>query len=552
MATGIETRFIELLNDPEAMALQADLAQAAALRRQEQAHRQRLGAAAARRRRAEELGLTEEEIAEAKADVSRRRERLAATMQRAEAADLRRPVPDRDRAQVFARFDGKPEAAPATLAALDAEGEVLARAAANEANSAHLAVEGTLKDVTLQVSDARGRVLYRTETLVTIPVGTIQYLEVSLKEPDPEPGPVPGVPRMPDLVGQSERVALTLLKRIGVSEPKVADRVEDGPPNIVLAQKPEPGTELAKGTKVSLEVRRARKGGQIRFMPGLIGTKQEEAERRLKALELKVAITLKVDSGPEGIVLDQDPKEGAPLEDITQAGLVISTRPEGGADRIRVPDLIGKTLAEATEILFALELKVKTREVQEAGKPAGVTAQTPDAGTVVGKGSSVALEVNSPPVTPPSLVILPSVIGQQRRTATKRLRELGLEVGAEELASPNPKGEVLEQDPEAGARLEKGTIVTLRYSTGAQEDGRADLMQVITAMARDPRAEKAGLTRVDIAKLFRAGRVEDVASARALSQRPDDEIQEALSLPTKTAAKRFGVILRKALKDLGR
>lgn len=551
MANGIETRFIELLNDPDAMALQADLAQAAALRRQEQVHRQRLGAAAARLRRAEELGLTEGEIAEAKADVQRRRTRLEATMQRAEAADLRRPAPDDERAQVFARLDGKPEAAPATLAALDADGEVLARAAANEANSAHLAVEGTLKDVTLQVSDARGRVLFRRAAPVTVEAGTVLYLDVSLQAPEPEPGPVPMRPKMPDLVGQGEGVALAILKRIGVSEPKVVDRVEDGPPDIVLTQKPEAGTELAKGTKVSLKVRRAREGGQTRFMPGLIGMKQEDAEKRLKALDLKVGITLKADSGPEGIVLDQDPKEGTPLGNITQTELVISTRPEGTGDRIRAPDLIGKSLADATEILFALALKVKSREVQEAGKPAGVTAQAPDAGTMVRKGSGVELEVNTLPVTPPNLVILPSVIGQGLRVATKRLRELGLEIEAEELASPNPKGEVLEQDPKAGERLEKGMIVTLRYSTGAQDDGRGDLLQVITAMARDSRAEEAGMTRIDIAKLLRAGRVEDVSGAQALSQRPDDEIQEVLSLPTKTAAKRFGVILRKALKDLG-
>jgi len=255
MAKGLETRLIELLNDPGAAALQADLAQAAALRQQEIALRQRAGAAAAQLRRAKEEEAAPDEIAALQATLDKRLARLAATTRQAEAADILRPQPDATKAQIFGRATGTVDKPPVTAAALSGAGDIVARAVAKN-GVFHLATDGDFVNVILQLSDAEARVLYRASEPVTVEAGQILQIEVALGAPETEPGPVPALPKMPDLVGQSEGVALALLKRLAV-EAEVKDKEGEGEPDIVIDQSPKAGTELTSSTKVTLTVRRA-------------------------------------------------------------------------------------------------------------------------------------------------------------------------------------------------------------------------------------------------------------------------------------------------------
>jgi beta-lactam-binding protein with PASTA domain len=548
MSSGLETRLLDLLRNPAAAAEQADLAQAAALRRQEIALRQRAGAAAARLRRAKEAGAPPEETAALEVLVENRLARLDRTTRQAEAADILRPKPDPKRAQIFGRATGTMEKPPVTASALSPEGKVLAASAARANGSFHLAIEGAFDRVTLQFSDAGGRVPYRAAEPVTVEAGSVLLIEVALGAPKPEPGPVPTRLTMPDLVGQNEGVALALLDRLGLKA-EVEDVTEAGEPGIVLAQKPQAGTEIADGATITLTVRRAaRPSPEPQFLPGLVGRTRAEAETRLKELGLGAVIELRVDTGPAGIVLAQDPKEGTALAGLASVRLTVSENRSAGTNAVEVPDLRGRTEAAAADPLKALGLEVKVSTTQEPAAAEGVTAQDPAPRTLLKKGATVAITVNVPPRREPGVVITPHLVGLDVAEARQRLKELGLDASENSVIDAAPRGRVLDQSPAAGTRLEPGKAVNLSVGPGS---GRTGLDELRRAMAGDPRAEEAGIDADRLAKLFDAAGVTTLEGARALAEVEYAALRDRLTLGSLAATRRFRAILRKALAGLG-
>ena len=256
MAKDLQSRLIELLGNPAMAAVQVDLTRAAALRQQEVMLRQRAGAAAARARLAKEEGEEPDKVAALEAVAERRLTRLAGATGEAEAADLRRPPPQGRKAQIFGRATGEVEKPPLTAAALSAKGEVLARSAANKRGIFHLSASEAFEEVTLQLSDAAGSVLYRAAEPATVELGRILQIDVKLGRPAPEAGPVPGKYTMPNLVGQSEGMALAVLDKLGLPV-SVRDREEEGEPDLVVVQSPRSGAAVDGPARVTLTIRRA-------------------------------------------------------------------------------------------------------------------------------------------------------------------------------------------------------------------------------------------------------------------------------------------------------
>jgi beta-lactam-binding protein with PASTA domain len=553
MAKGLEEMLREMLADPGAAAAQADLAQAAALARQEISFRQRAGAAAARLRRAREDSADAEEIATLETEVGKRTRRLEAAGRQASAADLKRPQPDTALAQVFGRAEGEVEKPPLTLAALSETGEVMASTAANPAGVFCLTHEGDLTNITLQLSDASGQVFYRGTDPVSIAAGTVHYLDVPLGAPKPEPGPVPSQPTMPDLTGQDEGVALALLRRIGKTEVDVIDKIAEDQPGIVIAQTPKAGTVLADGTKITLTVRRASGATPpARFLLGYVGSTLEAAEASLKELGLRHAVKLQVDDGPAGRVLAQSPAEGTNLDEVKVVELTVSQARAETPVTVIVPDLIGRPRDLALELVKAADL---TADIKETADPAaaGVTAQDPKAGTTVKRGATVILTVNTPPEAGPAKVVVPALKGRDLREAKRLLAALRLDAELDTRADAAPEGQVIGQAPEAGVRLDEGGSVALTVSSGASKTGEDDegLRSLVREIARDPRADDAGLDAGRIESTLRAGGVTGLDAARALAELPAQDVRERLKLRKLSAATSFRAMLRRALKALG-
>jgi len=114
-------------------------------------------------------------------------------------------------------------------------------------------------------------------------------------------------------------------------------------------------------------------------MPDVRNIELYEAEKLLLSKNLKYNI-----EGIGNIVFDQTPKPGAIISEETTVILYLSDN--NNEKEVIVPDLEGKTIMEATEILNSLGLKIK---IEGTGV---VYKQNPEKGNIINKGSIVEVE----------------------------------------------------------------------------------------------------------------------------------------------------------------
>jgi beta-lactam-binding protein with PASTA domain len=553
-STRLEDMLLEMLADPVAIAGQSDLAQAVTLERQSLSFRQRAGAAALRLRRARVEGADPEEIAQLEATLHARVARLDTALLQASAANVKRPVPQKGSAQVFARATGKVDKPPLTLAAIDENGAVLAAQAANEAGIAHLVTKGDLDRVTLQISDCNQSIVYRSADPVTVAAGSVYYLDAEIGTPAPAPCPVPTTVKMPDLIGQGGAVAKTLLLRLGIDTVTIEDQTSAGPPDIVLGQDPAQGTVVDDKTSVTLTLSTQSPGSPDQlYMPGVVGDPVSLAQERLQSLGLETEISLRQAQGPAGIVLVQSPDEGAAVAPGALVFLTVSQAIDAGPTTIVVPDLISKSRAVALEILKAMGLRPDINESRDPKAPSGVIAHEPPGGTSVAPDSVVKLEINTPPKPDIALVRVPNLLIRSISNAREIVSKLGLVAQVSERADVRPKGQVIEQVPGADERVAPQSTVALVVSAGQTKTpgDTADLTRLSRAMAVDPRAENVLGDAERIERMLRAGSVDSLDAARALAGLEAQEVRDRMGIGKLKAAATFRAVLRKSLKEMG-
>jgi serine/threonine-protein kinase len=114
-----------------------------------------------------------------------------------------------------------------------------------------------------------------------------------------------------------------------------------------------------------------------------------------------------------------------------------------------------------------------------SNQPAGTVLRTnPKAGTAVWPGSAIDLII----AKRGSQVKVPNVVGMDRTSAARALRDEGLTVGSvSEVVVPNqPAGRVLRTDPAAGTAVPAGSAVNLVVTAKApsakpsDSDGKSD------------------------------------------------------------------------------
>lgn len=187
-------------------------------------------------------------------------------------------------------------------------------------------------------------------------------------------------------------------------------------------------------------------------VPDLSGLTRQEAERRLEALGLRLGDTDTRLTGTalEGQVVEQTPRAGPPARAGSTVDLVFEA---AGA---RVPDLSGLTREDAEERLEELGLRVSFRE-QDApnAEPGTVIQQSRTADELVPSGTRVTLTIAVDRTT------VPDLMQNNVERAAQLLERVGLRMGQvreEESLTMDP-GLVIDQSEDAGARVERGTVV---------------------------------------------------------------------------------------------
>ena len=138
------------------------------------------------------------------------------------------------------------------------------------------------------------------------------------------------------------------------------------------------------------------------------------------------------------------------------------------SEEVTVPDVKGKQLALARQILEDGKLRVNIAETYDASVPAGqVVSQDPDPGRSVKVDRLVTIYVSKGG----EAIEMPDLVGLTKSAATERLQKLGLNLGSvyEKDASEEP-GTVVSHDPAAGTKIVRGQNIDLIVSRGSHED----------------------------------------------------------------------------------
>ena len=197
---------------------------------------------------------------------------------------------------------------------------------------------------------------------------------------------------VPSLRGMKESEAINLLENNKL-EPIIADTTYDirFSKGTVIIQRPRSGEKVKEGRRVYLFI----SGGEpVVNVPLLKGKSLKDAKFALERLGLKLGqIDELSSSNPKDLIIDQQYAEGTPIKKGEYVGVSISIG--AGEGVIVVPDLIGKSLAEAERVLADSSLKVGRINYQRSFSllPNTIIDQYPSKGNKANTGDAIDLFV---------------------------------------------------------------------------------------------------------------------------------------------------------------
>lgn len=161
----------------------------------------------------------------------------------------------------------------------------------------------------------------------------------------------------------------------------------------------------------------------------------------------------------------------------------------GGVDNTTVaaPNFVGESKADAQKQADNTDLKLSfTEKPCENQTKGNICEQDPKAGTKVEKGDTISLVVS----TGAPKVAVPSVVGDKIEDAKAELEgdKYQFVVETKEEVSGEEPGTVIDQDPDLGEEVEKGTTVTL---TVAKAEEKVTVPDVLTKSCEEAKAQMA-------------------------------------------------------------
>lgn len=188
--------------------------------------------------------------------------------------------------------------------------------------------------------------------------------------------------------------------------------------------------------------------------PNFVGTPIRDA-RKVASGQGIVLIEDESRDAPDaqpGEILEQIPPPGTPL--VNREIRVVTAK----AKEARIPNLVGKPIAEAKQTLTDLGVEVTEVQKDSSKTPGTVLSQKPLPNTKLSPGTPVELTIAALP-----LLQVPGLTGKYLNAAKTALKDTGLELGDIKRVEHAEHGEnyVLRQDPAAGSKVPFGTVVNL-------------------------------------------------------------------------------------------
>jgi beta-lactam-binding protein with PASTA domain len=265
-------------------------------------------------------------------------------------------------------------------------------------------------------------------------------------------------------------------------------------------------------------------------VPEVVGSKSAfDAEQKLTEAQLALAPVTKErvsTEAPPGTVIGQTPAAGEKAKKDSEVSLLVAI----GNGRVKVPNVVGKTIPEAEKALRGAELTMGQVSPAPPDPKGKIASQIPAANEIVKEGKPVDLFQEEPkdkkdggkdpadkkkddkPAPPAAL---PALAGGNVAQAAEQAADAGLVPEKVLQFSKAPKGEVFGTDPPAGTKVAEGAKIKLLVSAGfpelAFDDGK-NVKRVdgasgkpLKAIAKGSQVEKDPTYSLDGTKLAYSG-----------------------------------------------
>ena len=235
---------------------------------------------------------------------------------------------------------------------------------------------------------------------------------------DEESAPPPvqeAMVQVPELVDVPRNDAIRELEGLGFSVSVMEEPNPDIKRGNVISTNPAAGSELKRGTQITLTVS---SGREMTDVPDVTNLTTEEAVEELQnaGLELNPSVRRETsDNIPEGVILAQQPAGGTQIAKGSRITITVSSGPR----MVQVPSLVGLNVEQATATLSSLQLRSTVTSVDSA-KPEGEVLAVAGENTDVETGTTVELRVSNG-----MLMTMPQITRLDPAEAERTLRDAG-------------------------------------------------------------------------------------------------------------------------------
>lgn len=237
-------------------------------------------------------------------------------------------------------------------------------------------------------------------------------------------------------------------------------------------------------------------------VPRVVGLKEQVALVRLAQVGLRPKEVYKPTKQPKGLVVSQKPVEARNVKKGSQVTIVI----DSGAPKVAVPDVRGKSFADARAALDKLGLDSTVTQVTSTQPSGTVVDMAPKPGAKLAKGSAVTLAVSKQATTTtpqtttepatttqpatttttaattpvqPSTANVPDVGGQDEASAAQAFGQAGIRASIVFVPGTDPLGTVEAQAKAAGTTVPTRSHVQINVSSGPGDKPKVPVPSVM-------------------------------------------------------------------------
>ena len=198
---------------------------------------------------------------------------------------------------------------------------------------------------------------------------------------------------VPDFVGKTFEEAQQIAEEAGLTIEQGEDVYSpDQEEGYISSQIPTAGSKVSEGKLITVYVSKGKKDGVV---PKLVGMDYKEAQEYLETYGFELGIVkTETSTEPENQIIAQSVAEGTSAEKGTKIDVTVSDGK--GKAKVSMPNLIGKTPDEASEIVEKLGLNVGDVTYEETSTTAQnlIFWQSYPEGTELEEGTSVSYKVS--------------------------------------------------------------------------------------------------------------------------------------------------------------